>query len=384
MEKWKKILKYPLIWLFALFIFGFALWDILTPSREFSEMENRMLQQNPPFSLKSLMAKGEQAYTRKYEKYINDQFVLRDGWITLKSYGESALGKIENNNVAFGKDGYLFEKVFSVDEENLSANLKYMEEFLDKYPSLPVTFSVIPNAYTILTEKLPAGFSAVSVDQNRRIEELYSRLEGAEGASKLKLLRLSPVLSDHQEEYIYYRTDHHWTTYGAYLAYGEYVRSLGMEPVDWEKLEPHEVEGFYGSFDAKAKKAGTLPDVITWFDIPCRVDSFPMNTVDLARILGIFLDNAIEAAPLAEQPQAGLNIIRHEAGVSITISNSFQDQGAVLHKLKQKGFTTKTGHQGIGLSNARKIISSYDNALLETSMQNGRFTQHLELTDRKE
>ena len=119
-------------------------------------------------------------------------------------------------------------------------------------------------------------------------------------------------------------------------------------------------------------------------DIPCRVDSFPMNTVDLARILGIFLDNAIEAAPLAQQPQTGLNIIRHEAGVSITISNSFQDQGAVLHKLKQKGFTTKTGHQGIGLSNARKIISSYDNALLETSMQNGRFTQHLELTDRKE
>ena len=89
-------------------------------------------------------------------------------------------------------------------------------------------------------------------------------------------------------------------------------------------------------------------------DIPCRVDNFPMNTVDLARILGIFLDNAIEAAPLAEQPQAGLNIIRHEAGVSITISNSFQDQGAVLHKLKQKGFTTKTGHQGIGLSNARQ------------------------------
>ncbi len=119
-------------------------------------------------------------------------------------------------------------------------------------------------------------------------------------------------------------------------------------------------------------------------DIPCRVDNFPMNTVDLARILGIFLDNAIEAAPLAEQPQAGLNIIRHEAGVSITISNSFQDQGAVLHKLKQKGFTTKTGHQGIGLSNARKILSSYDNALLETSMLNGCFTQHLELTDRKE
>ena len=140
MEKWKKILKYPLIWLFALFIFGFALWD----------------------------------------------------------------------------------------------NLKYMEEFLDKYPDLPVTFSVIPNAYTVLTEKLPAGFAAVSVDQNQRIGELYSRLEGK--SSHLKLLELSPVLLEHQEEYIYYRTDHHWTTYGAYLAYGEYVRSLGLEPVPWGEL----------------------------------------------------------------------------------------------------------------------------------------------------
>ena len=91
-------------------------------------------------------------------------------------------------------------------------------------------------------------------------------------SSHLKLLELSPVLLEHQEEYIYYRTDHHWTTYGAYLAYGEYVRSLGLEPVPWGELEPHEVEGFYGSFDAKAKKAGTLPDVITWFDIPCRVE----------------------------------------------------------------------------------------------------------------
>lgn len=81
-------------------------------------------------------------------------------------------------------------------------------------------------------------------------------------------------------------------------------------------------------------------------------------------------------------------IYAHESGIDVTIDipcrvDSFQDQGAVLHKLKQKGFTTKTGHQGIGLSNARKIITSYDNALLETSMLNGRFTQHLELTDRK-
>lgn len=114
-------------------------------------------------------------------------------------------------------------------------------------------------------------------------------------------------------------------------------------------------------------------------DIPDRVDSFPVDTVDLARILGIFLDNAIEAALEAQQPQIGLNIIQNTTGVSIIINNRFRDNGLELHKLRQKGFSTKTGHQGIGLSNAWKIIGSYDNVLLETTMQGGCFTQHMEL-----
>lgn len=119
-------------------------------------------------------------------------------------------------------------------------------------------------------------------------------------------------------------------------------------------------------------------------DIPDRVDSFLIDTIDLARILGIFLDNAIEATLETEQPQIGLNIIQNKTGVSIIISNHFQDNGLVLHRLKQKGFTTKIGHQGLGLSNAQKIISSYDNVLHETTMQHGCFMQHMELAARKE
>ena len=119
-------------------------------------------------------------------------------------------------------------------------------------------------------------------------------------------------------------------------------------------------------------------------DIPDKVESFLIDTVDLVRILGIFLDNAIEATLETEQPQIGLNIIQNKTGVSIIISNRFRDNGLMLHKLKQKGFSTKIGHQGIGLGNAQKIISSYDNALLETTMKCDYFTQHIELTERKE
>lgn len=119
-------------------------------------------------------------------------------------------------------------------------------------------------------------------------------------------------------------------------------------------------------------------------DIPDKVESFLIDTVDLARILGIFLDNAMEATLETEQPQIGLNIIQNKTGVSIIISNRFLDNGVMLHKLKQKDFSTKIGHQGIGLWNAQKIISSYDNVLLETTMKCDYFTQHIELTDRKE
>ena len=119
-------------------------------------------------------------------------------------------------------------------------------------------------------------------------------------------------------------------------------------------------------------------------DIPDKVESFLIDTVDLARILGIFLDNAMEATLETEQPQIGLNILQNKTSVSIIISNRFPDNGVMLHKLKQKGFSTKNGHQGIGLWNAQKIISSYDNVLLETTMKRDYFTQHIELTDRKE
>lgn len=119
-------------------------------------------------------------------------------------------------------------------------------------------------------------------------------------------------------------------------------------------------------------------------DIPDSVDGFGMDTVDLARILGIFLDNAMEAALETKQPQLGLNMIQKKVGVSITISNCYRDNGSMLHQLKQKGFSTKTGHPGIGLSNAQQIINSYDNVLLETTMQCGCFIQHMELADRKE
>ena len=114
-------------------------------------------------------------------------------------------------------------------------------------------------------------------------------------------------------------------------------------------------------------------------DIPEHVSCFSMDTVDLARILGIFLDNAVEAALETAHPEVGLNIIQNPDTVAVIITNSLQNSDIALHKLKQQGFTTKTGHTGIGLANAEKIIHSYDNILWETILKDGCFTQYLEI-----
>ena len=119
-------------------------------------------------------------------------------------------------------------------------------------------------------------------------------------------------------------------------------------------------------------------------DIPDCISGFSMDTVDLARILGIFLDNAVEAALETAHPEVGLNIIQNPDTVAVIISNSLQDDGLALHKLKQQGFTTKAGHTGIGLANAQKIIRSYGNILWESTIQDDCFTQYLEIANGKE
>ena len=119
-EKLRQVLRYPLLCLFALFLIFMFCMDMTSTTRQFSEMENRVLTQKPKFTVEKLVANE---YTMDYEEYVNDQFIWRDQWITMKSVSESALQKIENNGVAFGQDDYMFEKYTAVDQKQLEKNL---------------------------------------------------------------------------------------------------------------------------------------------------------------------------------------------------------------------------------------------------------------------
>lgn len=255
----KKILDYPLVLLFAAFFFLFSVTDLFFNAREFSVNENRYLQLRPEFSVKTLM-NGK--YTTTFETYINDQFVFRDGWIDIKSKAEYFIGKQENNSIIYGKGGYMFEKYDRTDDAQIAKNTAAVGEFFAKYNSIPATFAIIPNSYMILGDKLPFGVQLLN--QFAYIDQIYGQIT----APQVSKLSLEDSLLEHKNNYIYYMTDHHWTTYGAYLAYSDFVRSKGMQPVPYESLSGTEVPGFYGTYFAKTKFFKTQPDIVTYFDVP--------------------------------------------------------------------------------------------------------------------
>ena len=257
----KKILKYPVVLAFFLFIFLFTAVDLVKPDREYSEFENKYLTQRPEFTLASFL---NNEWTSKYETYLNDQFVLRDDWITLKSICESMLLKIENNGIAYGADDYLFEKFTTLAGDSLAQferNVGYEKTFIDTYgETVPITFTIIPNAYMILPEKLPEGLT--QVDQAAYTAPIYEAV-----GDKAQVVDFTGALTAHKDEYIFYRTDHHWTTLGAYYAYAAYAESLGMEPVALDSLSGIEVPDFYGTYFSKAKKFDAVADTITYYPI---------------------------------------------------------------------------------------------------------------------
>ena len=154
------------------------------------------------------------------------------------AYGESALFKVENNGVVYGKHDRLFEKYQSFSEEQLKKNLAHLKAFLERHPSS--TFAIVPSSYTVYPQDLPAGLQ--QVDQSAEIETI--RQELSDTAENLDLLTL---LQKQQSESLYYRTDHHWTTDGAYLAYRAFCEQKGLSPVELSTLTRHDVEGFYGT-----------------------------------------------------------------------------------------------------------------------------------------
>ena len=257
----KELLKYPLTICFSIFILLILVLYICIPDKEKSEWENRYLANKPEFSISDL---ADGSYMQKYEEYINDQAPFRDGFIKLKAIAEECLLKKENNGISKGKDSYLFTK--GKDDTSLfDKNIGIISKFSEGINN-DVIIAVAPNAAGIISSKVPKGF--LMPNQAEKLEELYGDKSLLKEA---RVVDLKCVLKAHEDEYIYYKTDHHWTTLGAYYAYSE----ISENPIDIAEIEKsvgvNYSDGFLGTLYAKYKGIGVKPDVITYYDIPVKM-----------------------------------------------------------------------------------------------------------------
>lgn len=233
---------------------GFLLLD----KQEFSENENRYLGKFPELSWEGIESG---AFMTDINTYLCDHFPLRDFFIGLKTRTEIAVGKREINQVYIAEDGYLIEKYKKPENtEKIAGIFKAFGE-KEEIAGAELHLMLVPTAGFIYQDKLPAF--AETNSQMETAEQIY------QGAG-LPFIDCSQDLLAHKEEgQLYYRTDHHWTTFGAYIGYLAYCREAGFEPLPLNAWEAKTVtQDFKGTVYSKVNDYTRPGEVITIYQNP--------------------------------------------------------------------------------------------------------------------
>lgn len=240
---------------FIIFIYGTTFLNVLTPDKNYSESENRILSKIPKFTLKKII---EGDFSRKFEEYFSDQFVFKDFWVAVKSDIERIMLKVENNGILFGKDNYLLE-YYKKPNQNLTKNILAINQMVEKMGDVSSYFLLVPNSVKIYEDKLP--LFASPYDQLEVIKNVKSIFN-----NDISLINVYDMLLSKKNENIYFRTDHHWTMRGAYYAYQILAKEMGLKPYDIEDFLIETVNNqFYGTYYSKANNRYILPDYLEVF-----------------------------------------------------------------------------------------------------------------------
>ena len=234
--------------LFCLFIFGFGLALLILPDREFSEQENRYLTQFEAPTLDSVFGENGQ-FMVDFEKYVNDQFPLRDQWIQLKAWSERLSGKQENNKVYFGGEGQQTLFAQYTKPSDLEQRVEYVNQ-LGANVDVPVYFALIPDKSYVWADRLPAG--APLVDDGSTIRDAQGLV-----SEDVTFIDLTDAL---QGDDVFYRTDHHWTTMGACQGYWALMSAMNGSCTILESEPTLVSDTFYGTTWSSSGAGWVRPD----------------------------------------------------------------------------------------------------------------------------
>ena len=232
--------------------------SLIIKDREFSPNENRYLAETPELSWDNILS-GK--FQDGLEDYLRDQVCFRDGWITVKTGIQKACGDTDIGGAYVGKDGYDFEKITpeDVDEKQVDRNIKAVEDYFmtasETIDKQKLSFLLVPTSGLVIQEKLPKN--ARLFDQAKYIDQVQKAMKD------YNFVDVRDTLMDHNDEYIYYKTDHHWTSAGACLAYDVWSERTGGEAETEDGLVKNVVsDKFRGSLYSKILDADSAYDEI--------------------------------------------------------------------------------------------------------------------------
>ena len=258
--------------LFLAVLLGFSVAFVLLPDNSFSEQENRGLRTFPAFSLEKL---ADGRFGEEINEYFADQFPLRDALVGIKGSVEIGLGKGENDGILLGENGQLAKRLFDVRREDGSVTSVELDAFDPAHirngaaginrvsASLSVPFTALLTGRTL--DVAESAFAYPSETSDALFEAFYSALDPSVDA-----VDTLPMFRERYEsgEYVYYKTDHHWTTLGAYYAYVELMRSWGMEdqvlPIEAFERETAS-DSFYGTAWSAGGMKFVAPDTMEFW-----------------------------------------------------------------------------------------------------------------------
>lgn len=230
-------LKINSIIISAIVIF-FTASFIFLPKSDFSESENRSLADFPGFDVEEILG-GD--YMSDITEYLSDHFPYRNKFVSVKNDFEIEILKSKYvNNIYIGKDGYFIEDYNK--PENSDKIINTLNKFQNNI-SVKADFMLIPTQISIYEDKLPKFASPVS--QLKTIDKYYSNLD-------MNCIDVyDTLMANKDNEKLYYRLDHHWTTDGAYYAYVQYCSEKGFSPVNRDEYTVEKIKNFKGTIYSK-------------------------------------------------------------------------------------------------------------------------------------
>ncbi len=231
----------------------FTIADFIKEDRLYSERERRVLASRPELTREGIM---DGSFMEDYEAYVTDQFVARDKWIDLKTGVDLALQKQEIKGVYLCEDDYLIEKHVPADfpPALVEEKLVLLEKLVDRWDAKVM---LVPTADNIMHDKLPAY--AEYFDQAAFLEVV------AERVGEEHYIDVYSTLLEHRDQGLYYRTDHHWNSKGAYYGYLAWAEACGYQPISYDVDSMKTVsDNFLGTLYSKVH-VSVPPDSIAYF-----------------------------------------------------------------------------------------------------------------------